>query len=116
MQTIAVEFQRQPVFLEVDLDLRQFFAHHVEVSLQDHGGVILISLGRLFADDDIPGFVLLAPQPAHAGKNRAEVREKFGVFRAVREVADAFEEAEDLFRLQVFEQIHGSSPNCLNPS
>ena len=63
VDVISIHRQVQPFPLHILGAVRGFFAHHVQVSLEDHSRGMLIACGNLLDEDDIVGLILIVLQP-----------------------------------------------------
>ncbi len=68
--------QAQAVLRKIDIAVRILLADHVEMALQDHGGMVLIAGAGRLADDNVVRSILLPAQAALLRKADAVVRDR----------------------------------------
>ena len=94
--------QAQAVLRKIDVTVRILLTDHVEVTLQDHGGMVLIAGAGRLADDDVVRSILLPAQAALLRKADAVVRDRLRVARAMRDGAQRLKKAQRSRRLKSF--------------
>ena len=94
--------QTQAVLCKIDVTVRILLADHVEMALQDHGGMVLIAGAGRLADDDVVRRILLPAQAALLRKADAVVRDRLRVTRAMRDGAQRLKKAQRSRRLKSF--------------
>ena len=96
------EPQAQAILRKIDVAVRILLADHVEVALQDHGGMVLIAGAGRLADDDVVRRILLPAQAALLREADAVVRDRLRVARAMRDGAQRLKKAQRSRRLKSF--------------
>ena len=94
--------QTQAVLCKIDVAVRILLTDHVEVTLQDHGGMVLIAGAGRLADDNVVRRILLPAQAALLRKADAVVRDRLCVARAMRDGAQRLKKAQRSRRLKSF--------------
>ena len=94
--------QAQAVLRKIDVAVRILLADHVEMALQDHGGMVLIAGAGRLADDNVVRRILLPAQAALLRKADAVVRDRLRVARAVWDGAQRLKKAQRSRRLKSF--------------
>ena len=94
--------QTQAVLCKIDVTVRILLADHVEMALQDHGGMVLIAGAGRLADDNVVRSILLPAQAALLRKADAVVRDRLRVARAVWDGAQRLKKAQRSRRLKSF--------------
>ena len=94
--------QAQAVLRKIDIAVRILLADHVEMALQDHGGMVLIAGAGRLADDNVVRSILLPAQAALLRKADAVVRDRLRVARAVWDGAQRLKKAQRSRRLKSF--------------
>ena len=89
--------QAQAVLRKIDVAVRILLTDHVEVTLQDHGGMVLIA-----GADDVVRRILLPAQAALLREADAVVRDRLRVARAMRDGAQRLKKAQRSRRLKSF--------------
>ena len=106
---VAVDAELQAVLCKINGAFGRFFRHHVQMSLHDDGGRILIALCRGLDDDDVVEFVLIVLKPVALGKADAVVADSSGVAGTVRDLAEFFKKVEYARGREVFQYSHDAS-------
>ena len=96
----VVVAQLQALYLHIDGAVRVLFAHHIHVSLQNHGGVILHAAGARAEQNHIILLILLIPKAVLLRKGHQVVGNLLGIPGAVGNGADRFKIIKDRGRLQ----------------
>ena len=98
----VVMAQAQAVLRKIDIAVRILLADHVEVTLQDHGGMVLIAGAGRLADDNVVRRILLPAQAALLREADAVVRDRLCVARAMRDGAQRLKKAQRSRRRKSF--------------
>ena len=98
---IAVHHQLDGILFQIQRAGNGLVAHHVQMTLQDQGRLVLVARrGRCF-DEHIAHFVLTTGKAVRLCKLHAVVAQRLFVMRGVRNAADLFKIMKNRCRFQI---------------